>query len=125
MHFLIDQNFRFTNTTPIITIIFSYPKSFAKKKHFSVVRKYTKIKVIIYERIVSLCANSRYEYSSEDERIFENYVDTHVFIKSMACAFSCSALCKSASINMSAAFSTANTEHRTSSHIILSLPKSY
>lgn len=55
----------------------------------------------------------------------KNQGGTHVLMKSMACALSWSALCRSASIRMSAAFSIDRLVHSASSHITLSLSSAY
>lgn len=50
---------------------------------------------------------------------------THVLMKSMACALSWSALCRSANINISAAFSIDKFVHNASSHITFNLSNAY
>lgn len=58
-------------------------------------------------------------------QVCKNQGGTHVLMKSMACALSWSALCRSASIRMSAAFSIDRLVHSASSHITLSLSSAY
>ena len=50
---------------------------------------------------------------------------TNLLINSMLIALSCSALCRSANMRVSAAFSTLRLLHNDSSHIVFSLPRSY
>jgi hypothetical protein len=52
-------------------------------------------------------------------------VTTYVLMKSMDCALSWSALCKSARINMSAAFSIDRFVHSASSHMTFNLSSAY
>lgn len=51
--------------------------------------------------------------------------DTCLLIKSMACALSCSALCKSARMRVSATFSTERLLHRASSHMTFKRSRAY
>lgn len=54
-----------------------------------------------------------------------NHIVPHLLINSMLMAFSCSALCRSASTSVSAALSTLRLLQRDSSHMVFSLPRSY
>lgn len=49
----------------------------------------------------------------------------YLLMKSRACALSCVALCMSANISISHTLSTVRLEHNASSHITLSLSRSY
>lgn len=51
--------------------------------------------------------------------------DTCLLIKSMACALSCSALCKSARMRVSATFSTERLVHKASSHMTFKRLRAY
>lgn len=51
--------------------------------------------------------------------------DTCLLIKSMACALSCSALCKSARMRVSATFSTERLLHKASSHMTFKRLRAY
>lgn len=53
------------------------------------------------------------------------FCDTCLLIKSMACALSCSALCKSARMRVSATFSTERLLHKASSHITFKRSRAY
>lgn len=56
---------------------------------------------------------------------FRPSFDTCLLIKSMACALSCSALCKSARMRVSATFSTERLLHRASSHMTFKRLRAY
>lgn len=66
-------------------------------------------------------------YSNKDNNLNSNKwcKVTYVLMKSIVCAFSWSALCKSASIRVSAAVSTDKFTHNASSHITLSFSRAY
>lgn len=57
--------------------------------------------------------------------LFFSQSDACLLIKSMACALSCSALCKSARMSVSATFSTERLLHRASSHMTFKRSRAY